>query len=81
MAVNHVELATGETLLDLRGDTVHAAVLQEGYTAHDAMGNPIVGAKPDSTNADTVDGLHAVVSETEATIDDKSVITFILGGE
>jgi hypothetical protein len=30
-----------------------------------------------SNNADTVDGIHLVVSTAEATADDKSVITFI----
>ena len=31
------------TLIDLTGDTVTADVLLEGYTAHDAAGNPITG--------------------------------------
>lgn len=32
-----------ETLLDLTGDTVTAATLKKGYTAHDKNGAPITG--------------------------------------
>lgn len=42
MAVNKVE-AFGETLIDLTGDTVTAAALLKGYTAHDKAGNSITG--------------------------------------
>lgn len=40
--VNKV-VANNETKLDLTGDTVNAAHLAQGYTAHDASGQPIVG--------------------------------------
>lgn len=30
--------------VDLSGDTITAAVLVEGYTAHDSSGNAIIGA-------------------------------------
>lgn len=33
----------GSTLIDISSDTVTAAVLATGYTAHDASGAPIVG--------------------------------------
>ena len=81
MAVNKVTIhnADGveETLIDLTGDTVSPEVLLKGYTATNSKGEKIEGEK--TNDADTVDGLHFVVSESEATVDDKSVITFILG--
>jgi hypothetical protein len=43
MAVNHVNLSSGEELIDLRHDTVTKDVLLKGYTAHGADGEPIVG--------------------------------------
>ena len=43
MAVNKVELASGEVLVDLTEDTVTSDTLAEGYTAHDASGEMIVG--------------------------------------
>ena len=43
MAVNKVELANGEVLIDLTKDTVTAETLIEGVTAHGADGEPIVG--------------------------------------
>ena len=46
MAVNKVNLANGETLVDLTGDSVNAETLAEGTTAHDASGNPIIGKMP-----------------------------------
>lgn len=46
MAVNKVNLANGETLVDLTGDSVTAETLAEGTTAHDASGNPIIGKMP-----------------------------------
>lgn len=42
MAVNKV-VVNDETILDLTGDTVTAAKLMEGYTAHDASGALITG--------------------------------------
>lgn len=75
MGVNYVKLSNGEEVVDLRGDTVSADVLLEGYTATNSKGEKIIGKR--TNNADTVDGIHLVVSFAEATIDDKSVITFI----
>ena len=41
MGINHIELATGEVLMDLREDTVTEESLLEGYTAHNAAGDII----------------------------------------
>ena len=41
--VNKVGLTDGTTLMDLTGDTVTAAKLFSGYTAHDASGAQIEG--------------------------------------
>ncbi len=43
MAVNKVELANGEVLMDLTGDSVTPETLAEGETAHDASGVKITG--------------------------------------
>jgi hypothetical protein len=43
MSVNKVKLSTGETLIDLTGDSVAPETLAKGETAHDASGNKIVG--------------------------------------
>lgn len=42
--VNKVEV-NGETLIDLSTDTVTEETLDEGITAHDAAGNPIMGKR------------------------------------
>lgn len=42
MAISKVVYGT-TTLVDLTSDTVDAAHLAKGYTAHDAAGNPVVG--------------------------------------
>ena len=42
MAVNHV-IINGETVVDLRNDTVSADKLLKGYTAHDKSGAKITG--------------------------------------
>lgn len=39
-----VVLASGEVLIDLTADTIDAAHLLEGVTAHDKSGAPIIGA-------------------------------------
>lgn len=46
MGVNVVELASGEKLIDLSEDTVTSETMDEGTTAHDASGNPIIGTRP-----------------------------------
>lgn len=43
MAVNQVNLANGEELINLTADTVSEDTLLEGETAHDASGNQITG--------------------------------------
>ena len=43
MANNKVQLANGLVLIDLTSDTVDAAHLAQGYTAHDASGAAITG--------------------------------------
>lgn len=46
MGNSKVQLANGTVLMDLTGDTVTAATLAEGVTAHDASGEPITGVAP-----------------------------------
>lgn len=41
--VNKVELADGQTLIDISSDTVTPSSLMRGYTAHDASGASITG--------------------------------------
>lgn len=48
----------GETKFDLTGDTIDASKLQEGYTAHDKSGAPIVGTN--TFDSDTSDDTAAV---------------------
>lgn len=49
----------GNTLIDLSGDTVTAATLLEGYTAHDASGAPIIGTASSGGGEWTTDGIAA----------------------
>lgn len=42
MAISKVDFF-GNTLIDISGDTVDAAHLAQGYTAHDKEGEPVVG--------------------------------------
>lgn len=58
--VNKVALADGTTLIDLTGDTITAADLASGITAHDASGAPITGSS--TKDSDTSDDT-AVVGE------------------
>lgn len=53
-----VVLATGEVLMDLTADTVDAAHLLDGYTAHDKAGAPITGTC--TYDSDTSDDTAAV---------------------
>ena len=53
-----VVLASGEVLMDLTADTVDAAHLLEGYTAHGANGAPITGTC--TYDSDTSDDTAAV---------------------
>ena len=63
MAVNKVELANGEVLVDLTNDTVTAETLAEGVTAHGADGEPITGTMKTAT-----EDLNAVLAEQESLI-------------
>lgn len=55
-----VVLSTGEVLIDLTADTVAAALLLSGYTAHGADGAPITGSC--TYDADTSDA-NALAAE------------------
>lgn len=50
MAVNEV-VYNGKTLIDLKSDTVTAATLAEGVTAHDKSGNKITGTMATNTKS------------------------------
>lgn len=63
MGVNKVDLANGETLIDLQNDTVTPETLAKGVTAHNSEGDSIVGtmsavqsdyAQNDSTQPDYI---------------------------
>ena len=51
-------IVNGETILDLRSDTVTPATLQKGYTAHDKSGTKITGTLI-ATGVDTSDATAA----------------------
>ena len=53
MANNKIQLANGTVLLDLTSDTVDAAHLALGYTAHDKSGAAITGTASWRYNAST----------------------------
>lgn len=59
--------------VDTSSDTVTAAVLVEGYTAHDAAGNPIVGANPyERTATDTAVNAQAdLIAQIQAVLASK----------
>ena len=46
MHVNRVDLSTGETLINLTGDTVTPETMIKGSTAHNSTGEPIEGVIP-----------------------------------
>lgn len=56
--VSKVVLSNGTTLIDLTGDTITAADLLEGVTAHDKSGAPITGTC--TYDSDTSDDTAAV---------------------
>jgi hypothetical protein len=57
MAISKI-VYDNRVLIDLTGDTVAAAALQRGTTAHDAAGNQITGTNDgvDTSDADAVAG-------------------------
>ena len=63
MAVNHV-IINGETVVDLRNDTVSADKLLKGVTAHDKTGVKITGTMPNngavSGSIATKDGQYTI---------------------
>jgi hypothetical protein len=61
-----VVLGTGEVLIDLTADTVDAAHLLNGYTAHGADGAPITGTcdYDSDTSADTLTAAEAITGKT-----------------
>jgi len=61
-----VVLGTGEVLIDLTADTVDAAHLLNGYTAHGADGAPITGtcAYDSDTSEDTLTAAEAITGKT-----------------
>ena len=61
MANNKVQLRDGTVLLDLTGDTVTPQTLLSGATAHNAAGEPIVGAATAGgiTNFPTIEEVRA----------------------
>lgn len=64
--VNKVVLANGTTLIDLTGDTITAADLAYGVTAHDMSGAPITGSstKDSDTSNDTAIAGEILYSKT-----------------
>ena len=61
-----VVLSTGEVLIDLTADTVAAASLLSGVTAHGADGAPITGTctYDSDTSADTLTAAEAITGKT-----------------
>ena len=56
MAISKVVYGT-KTLVDLTSDTVDAAHLAKGYTAHDAAGNPISGTLEQHGSGNLLSGI------------------------
>ena len=70
MANSKVQLADGSVLIDLTSDTVTAAALRSGYTAHDAAGNPVNGA----LEVDPVYSVTKTLTNVTSSNDDTKVI-------
>lgn len=68
MAVNHVNLSSGEELIDLRRDTVIEDTLPENVTAHNAKGEQIVGKFPISE----VDTQAELIEQIKTALDNKT---------
>ena len=56
---NKVQLSNGAVLLDLTGDTITAADLLSGVTAHNAAGAPITGTLRAMTPAEISTAVQA----------------------
>lgn len=72
MGVNKVDLATGETLIDLTQDSVTPSTLAKGVTAHSADGESIVGKMVVGGSGGASEGLIYTLSP-----DDEYVVTSI----
>jgi hypothetical protein len=69
MAVSKVQF-DGQTLIDLTADTVTAARLQSGYTAHNSNGEKITGtlALPSGSLSITANGTYNVTDKASAVV-------------
>lgn len=65
----------GETLIDLTEDTINENVVFEGFTGHNAKGEPFTGKL--SKDADTVDGYHIITTTDTNAVGQVGAITFI----
>lgn len=69
MANANQVIVNGETILDLRSDTVTPETLQKGYTAHDKSGAKITGTMANNGQISaTITGLGSVTGDTQYTI-------------
>ena len=73
MGVNKVDLANGETLIDLRNDTVKPETLAKGVTAHNAKGEPIVGTMVAGEGGSGGSGIIDVTELPTENIDENAV--------
>lgn len=75
MANTNQVIVNGETILDLRSDTVTPETLQKGYTAHDKSGTKITGTLEASSS-----GGSKTVNFSGADADANAYITYISNG-
>lgn len=75
MANTNQVIVNGETILDLRSDTVTPETLQKGYTAHDKSGTKITGTLEASSS-----GGSKTVNFSGASVDATALITYISNG-
>ena len=75
MANTNQVIVNGETILDLRSDTVTPETLQKGYTAHDKSGTKITGTLEASSS-----GGSKTVNFSGGDADLAATITYISNG-
>ena len=82
MEVNKVELANGEVLIDLTGDTVTEDNLLEGFTAHAADGSQITGTYVTPQNGDVYNATYGTTSfaDIKSAYDDGKYVICNYGG-